>query len=576
MINIFDTIDVGIIDISGNLINSIGNNVTFDQRPYVNGSGVVLFGEFSITGGSGAWSSSGSNIYYNYGNVGLGTSNPQYTLDIKGSGNFSSGIYASNKLQVTNNLVQNYSISAPSNVILTGGPQIANSNNNYSTCSSNTNEYQYIVYSYINTPSGVVYSSGVQTVGLIDCNDIPGASITNTYYSLNLSWNFVYQADGYKVYVLYDDWQGIGPAVSNVSFLVPNTINNIYISDTGVYASPTSSAFTLYGSANNTVTPTGISIYTNKVGIFVSSGGAGINNTNPVYELDVSGTTNTSYLYVNQRLGINTKFPISELDVNGTTNTTKFTRGTGNNAIGINSSAEGYFTSAAGDYSHTEGYLTSTAIGIIGSYSRAEGSRTVASGQYSHAEGGTTKTSASFAHSEGQSTLAAAQASHAEGFSNITYGSYSHAEGSTTKAYTVASHSEGQATTASGNYSHAEGAATLTKGIASHAEGYGTIAAANYSHAEGYGTITSGLYSHSQGLYTIANGQNQLAIGQYNNPDTTSLFIVGNGSSTSSRSNILTASTGGLNILGSGNFTNGLYINGMPVSTGSSFSSVYV
>lgn len=52
---------------------------------------------------------------------------------------------------------------------------------------------------------------------------------------------------------------------------------------------------------------------------------------------------------------------------------------------GIDSVVEGYGTTAAGNYSHAEGYNTQTASG--GSYSHAEGYGTTASGTGSHAEG---------------------------------------------------------------------------------------------------------------------------------------------------------------------------------------------
>ena len=51
--------------------------------------------------------------------------------------------------------------------------------------------------------------------------------------------------------------------------------------------------------------------------------------------------------------------------------------------IGINSHAEGFNTTASGDYSHAEGYITTAS----GGYSHAEGYHTTARGGYSHAEG---------------------------------------------------------------------------------------------------------------------------------------------------------------------------------------------
>lgn len=86
--------------------------------------------------------------------------------------------------------------------------------------------------------------------------------------------------------------------------------------------------------------------------------------------------------------------------------------------------------------------------------------------------------------------------------------------------YSVA---EGEGTTASGNASHAEGVYTEASGDGSHAEGVLTTASGDKSHAEGYDTIASGDKSHAQGKHNIAN--------------TSHADIVGNGTSSSSRSN---------------------------------------
>lgn len=134
-----------------------------------------------------------------------------------------------------------------------------------------------------------------------------------------------------------------------------------------------------------------------------------------------------------------------------------------------------------------------------------------------------------------------------------TVGKYSFAEGYDTTASDSSSHAEGWKSTASKNYSHAEGYYTTASGIGSHAEGNNTIASGNYSHAEGSfatvsgsishaegdNTTASGIASHAEGNYTIANGNYQHVQGKYNVADTTSAFIIGNGSSDSARSNAM-------------------------------------
>ena len=134
------------------------------------------------------------------------------------------------------------------------------------------------------------------------------------------------------------------------------------------------------------------------------------------------------------------------------------------------------------------------------------------------------------------------------------------------RATGLGSHAEGSGSLAQGIYSHAEGQLTTAGGQYTHAEGRSTIANANYSHAEGFGTQTAGLYQHAQGTYNIALTD-------------VAAFMIGNGASALSRSNLMFASgnlvqiTGSLGVIGSSN------IVGEQIITGSLFmntSNIYV
>ena len=98
--------------------------------------------------------------------------------------------------------------------------------------------------------------------------------------------------------------------------------------------------------------------------------------------------------------------------------------------------------------------------------------------------------------------------------------------------------SNGNGNIASGIFSHAEGENTQATGDASHTEGQSTNAIGTYSHAEGLATIASGSYQHVQGQYNIALPAQ-------------SAFIVGNGTSISSRSNLIFAAGSQVEITGS-------------------------
>lgn len=188
--------------------------------------------------------------------------------------------------------------------------------------------------------------------------------------------------------------------------------------------------------------------------------------------------------------------------------------GEGTQASGVCSHAEGGFSKAIGDYSHAEGH-----------YNDAKG--------YS-------------SHAEGNSTEAISNCSHAEGYNTVANGNYSHAEGSTTEAIGRCSHAEGSETVASGDYSHAEGRLAVASGDYSHAEGYKTVASGSYSHAEGCDTTASGRYSHAEGRNTTAESYLVHVQGQYNKLNdgtqgsysaTNNAFVIGNGSSTDTKSN---------------------------------------
>lgn len=163
---------------------------------------------------------------------------------------------------------------------------------------------------------------------------------------------------------------------------------------------------------------------------------------------------------------------------------------------------------------------------VIGNNSVATGTNTIASGDAAHAEGYQTKATGNWSHAEGFSTEASEKFAHAEGKQTKATGEGSHAEGSGTKAENWVAHAEGWGSVASGGASHAEGTSTVASGSEAHAEGKGTIAANNYSHA--------------QGIYNKGMGSE----------DT---FVIGNGVTSTSRSNAFRVTSSGT-VYGTGQF----------------------
>lgn len=162
----------------------------------------------------------------------------------------------------------------------------------------------------------------------------------------------------------------------------------------------------------------------------------------------------------------------------------------------------------------------------------------IASGNYSHAEGSSNTASGNNSHAEGYNNTASNFTAHAEGSDTEATAYYSHAEGYKSKAITQGSHAEGYTTTASGLYSHAEGSNTTASGDYSHAEGAGTTASGDLSHAQGYDTTAGHAYSFASGFGTQTGVENQTVIGKYNVGNNDTLFEIGNGTGSSSRTNI--------------------------------------
>lgn len=152
--------------------------------------------------------------------------------------------------------------------------------------------------------------------------------------------------------------------------------------------------------------------------------------------------------------------------------------------------------------------------------------------------------------------------SFSTGYNTLASGNYAYAEGYGSLASGSSSHAEGYAE-ASGWCSHAEASSRATSNHC-HAEGNST-ASGSYAHSEGY-SQADGNYSHSQNEGTIAAKKAQTAIGTYNVEDEStatthpsgdsgygeSAFIIGNGTSTVSRSNAFAVDWNG-NVTAAGN-----------------------
>jgi hypothetical protein len=181
----------------------------------------------------------------------------------------------------------------------------------------------------------------------------------------------------------------------------------------------------------------------------------------------------------------------------------------------------------------------------VGVYSTAIGNRTLASGTYSVAFGGRTSATNSFAFVAGSDN-------EASGWSSTCFGNDA---------------------TASGDYSTAMGSETTASGNGSTAMGRISTASGTASFSVGYGAVASGYYSMSLGYSTRARASGEVAIGHFNtdyaagssiNPTvgTDRVFVVGNGSSDSNRSNAVVVLKSGNTAIGNIDPTTKLDVDG--------------
>ena len=155
---------------------------------------------------------------------------------------------------------------------------------------------------------------------------------------------------------------------------------------------------------------------------------------------------------------------------------------------------------------------------------------------------------------KGSSSFSAGEMIEASGQHSVGIGYFSTASGDNSIAI-------GNDCTASDDYAVAIGKSLTASGKYSFAEGNQNTASGFYSHAEGQHTTASGLHSHASGMDTIAQRCAQTVIGRWNIADTTGIntsadgkyiFIVGNGLTSSARSNAFTVDWSG-NVVASGN-----------------------
>lgn len=243
-------------------------------------------------------------------------------------------------------------------------------------------------------------------------------------------------------------------------------------------------------------------------------------------------------------------------------------------AIGYNAKAIQPNTFALGTSSSAHGFnsfVLGNSLQTLGGFSFALGNNC------------TTMDTALFSSSIGSSNQTIGKFSSAIGRSNVTTGNYSSALGNLNQPTGEYALVLGYSSMASGSHAISMGVSTSASGLYSMAVGYGGIATGEYSikmglngQASGYASLALGAATKASGKYSAvagsenkANGYASFISGIFNDTlvapqnsvtPQTPLFMVGNGNSTSARSNALVVRKDGYIGIGNVNPQFGMHV----------------
>lgn len=525
------------------------------------------------------------------GNVGIGTTNPTSKLDIVGS------------LAFTGAVAVNGSAGSSGQVLISQGTGVAPIWQTISGVSGGVLPYLPLaggtltgslvvqnstISQGLNTIATGTYSAafGASTSALDYASFVEGdsnAAVSNSAHAEG-RYNLSMQGTAYKILTRDNTTKSV--SLESISGLTAGTTLYFYVAGSAPVLGATISSIT------------GATIFLNGLsGITITSNWAYAvrKSTGAVYPPHAEGYNNLQTAYASHIEGF------QNLDFGYNANHTEGYKNTNNGNYG--SHVEGALNTTALESSHAEGANNYS----IGWYSHAEGQNNYASGYASHVEGEYNVATGGEDHAEGYATSTTSFAAHTEGYNtHATEGVLYSITGYSTLASTITvsdatglttglgqnvikilsfgdnSPQTGMTITAingnvitlnTGTESIASSWKYLVRKVISgnggaHSEGRQSIASGTASHAQNELTIASGNNSHSGGLGTLAQGYNQTVIGKYNiaQGTTSSLvntdhaFIIGNGTSGTTRSNALT-----INWNGQATFAGGLIIGGTTI-----------
>jgi Chaperone of endosialidase/Head domain of trimeric autotransporter adhesin/CUB domain len=547
-------------------------NTTTNTFWYFNGTAWTNMG----SGGNNAWSINGTNVFTN-NNVGINTSTPQTTLDVKGD-----GFLVSQKTKLTtedpNLHVYNMPLSNASYADAAGilydpsGSTAPYPSGNINTITT--------IYSYVSNVIGIkltfeVFDTEANGDSIILLNN--ASQVLAKYSGNTLPPDFLYNGNyvqikfktngnstvgqGFKIKWQMVEKDGISNPVSGIignnTFFETNkgafrsgnlgqysneSIGNYSVAMGSSNRASGEHSFSM-GNANNA---SGIS----SIAMGINSNATGYNSTAIGYYTNATSTHSFASGYQTKSGGY-----ASTAMGNGTvsSNIGSFSSGYFSNSSGYASTALGYFTVASNVGSFASGYRALAAgysANSLGYYSNASGGYSVALGgytnannDYSFASGYYTNANGIYSTAMGIFTSANSSGSTALGYSTNAYGF-----SSITMGYATNTSSNAPYGTASSTASFASGYQTISGGYAStsmgnntNASGYSATALGNQTNASGYlstamgtGTTASGFATTAMGFNTFATGNNSTSMGSNSYASSEGSFVIGDSPNSSS------------------------------------------
>ena len=221
-------------------------------------------------------------------------------------------------------------------------------------------------------------------------------------------------------------------------------------------------------------------------------------------------------------------------------------------ALGYNNTSSGFASTAVGfeNISSSQGAFaggyqsdaTNYNAFAYGNDAQASGTNSIALGLATKARGNESVAIGNLAETAPTATTAIALGYNvkANGASSVAFGNGSVANGESSFAMGINS------TTATGSGSFAGGNGAKAQGNNSIALGHNVTASGVTSAAFGLNTTADGQYSFTQGYGTNATNESEAVLGQFNLPVANAIFQVGDGNTTSSQSNLISAIKGGV------------------------------